>query len=41
MWPHLTTVEVLAAMALFAAWLVSDWVLKLLIMLEAIKRYRK
>lgn len=41
MWPHLTPVEVLAGMALFAAWMVPDWVLKLLIMLEAIKRFRR
>jgi hypothetical protein len=31
----------IAAMGLFAAWMVPDWVLKLLIMIEAIKRYRR
>ncbi len=41
MWPHLTLWEVLPMIGLRALWLTPDWLLKLLAVAEAIRRYRQ
>jgi hypothetical protein len=41
MWPHLATVDVLVAMGLRAVWMAPNWLLKLLVVKDAIKRFRE
>lgn len=41
MWPHLTIWEFVPLVALSVAWLFPDWVLKLLKMAEAVRRFRR
>ena len=41
MLPHLTPVEILLVIGLYAAWLIPDWLPKLLAVAEAIRRYRR
>jgi hypothetical protein len=41
MWPHLTTSVVLVALGLRALWKTPDWGLKLVMLAEAVRRYRK
>jgi hypothetical protein len=40
MWPHLTPWVVLPMIGLRALWLTPDWLLKLLAVAEAVRRYR-
>jgi hypothetical protein len=41
MLPHLTSMEILLVIVLYAAWLIPAWLLKLLAVAEAIRRYRR
>jgi hypothetical protein len=41
MWPHLTPSEAVLVIKLYAVWLLPNWLLKVLAVAEAIRRYRR
>lgn len=41
MWPHLTLWEVVTVLVLRTFWLTPDWLLKLVAVAEAIRRFRR
>ena len=40
-WPHLTPPEAALVIKLYAVWLLPNWLLKVLAVAEAIRRYRR